>query len=203
VAFDSRNLRILVADTLNHRIQLFDLKGNYLFSLGDARQGNGPFNRPFGISADQAGNIYVCDTWNHCIQIFDEKGRFLRKFHKLGKGPGRLLFPYSVGVLSNGKVIVSDESRKLSIFSAEGNFLQFIGSHNVGNPRSVFVDSGDTILVVDNGVNSLFAFSKEGKTMSRLGLGLLREAFGVVANGRGEVFVSGVGRDDQDHLFLF
>ena len=76
VACNSRG-EIIVADLHNHRIQVFDRNGKFLFKFGSEGQANGQLNQPGGVTVDQRNyQIVVSDNWNHRIQIFDEKGNF-------------------------------------------------------------------------------------------------------------------------------
>ena len=66
--------RIYVSDQYNHRIQVFDTMGQYLYEWGT--QGDGPyqFNRPYKLDFDALGNLYVPDAGN-------------RRIYKYGPGP--------------------------------------------------------------------------------------------------------------------
>ena len=76
---------IVVADSSNHCIQVFDRNGKFLLKFGTKGKGNSQFNEPCGVTVDQRNNqIVVADTYNHRIQIFDEKGTFLRVFGSNG-----------------------------------------------------------------------------------------------------------------------
>ena len=66
-----------MADTDNHRIQIFSPSGNYLGSWGEIGTGNGRFVSPTGLDTDALGNVYVADTANHRIQIFSPSGNYL------------------------------------------------------------------------------------------------------------------------------
>jgi len=81
VACTSRG-EIVVADCNNHRVQVFNRNGKFLFKIGGpkSRNGNSQFSFPSGVTVDQRNNnqIVVADSWNHRIQVFDEKGTFLR-----------------------------------------------------------------------------------------------------------------------------
>jgi len=60
VACNSRG-EIVIADGHNHRIQVFDRDGKFLFKFG-----------PCGVTVDQRNNqIVVADTYNCRIQIFE------------------------------------------------------------------------------------------------------------------------------------
>jgi DNA-binding beta-propeller fold protein YncE len=72
--------RLLVSDTGNKRIQIFDREGNYLAQFGHPGTGNGDFNEPVGVAVDSGGNIYVADTWNQRIEVFDANYAFVRSW---------------------------------------------------------------------------------------------------------------------------
>lgn len=62
--------RVYVADTGNHRIQVFDLNGNFLLMWGSQGKGNLQFYFPSYVEVDPTGRIYVSDTYNHRVQVF-------------------------------------------------------------------------------------------------------------------------------------
>jgi len=210
VSFDSKNQRILVADTGNDRLQVFDVEGTPLFTIGSFGKGDGEFNQPYGIATDQVGNIFISDRENHRVQVFDEEGKFLRKFGSYGIGPGGLKYPIGIGILSNGNVVVAEPgceggNQGLSVFSSQGQFVRFIGKDKLKDPLWLFIDSQDNILVAENssGKESLSVFSKEGKLLKEIGKGVFSNARGVVMNHRGDVFVSGAGKDFKSPVFVF
>ena len=59
-----------VADTDNHRIQLFTSSGTYLTQWGAQGSGNGQFMYPRGVAVDGSGHAYVADRDNYRIQVF-------------------------------------------------------------------------------------------------------------------------------------
>ena len=67
---------VYVADSKNHRVQIFDNNGNltgYLGKEGSKRKKShleGEFNYPMGVAVDIAGNIYVADRKNDRIHRF-------------------------------------------------------------------------------------------------------------------------------------
>lgn len=71
---DQGNIYIL--ERGNHRIQKFDLNGQYLQTIGQKGQGPGEFERPYSFFLDKNKNIYV--TEGRKIQIFNSEGEFLR-----------------------------------------------------------------------------------------------------------------------------
>ena len=61
---------IVVADQLNHRVQVIDSNGTFLRSFGRFGQNAEEFNHPIGIAINKDRNIFVADNNNHRIQIF-------------------------------------------------------------------------------------------------------------------------------------
>jgi hypothetical protein len=63
--------RVYVADTLNHRIKVYDSAGSLQLVAGEAGAGPGQLNTPWDIWPSTNDNrIYVADTANGRIQIF-------------------------------------------------------------------------------------------------------------------------------------
>jgi sugar lactone lactonase YvrE len=61
---------VYVADTYNHRIQVFSNDGAFLYGWGSYGPAPGQFSRPSAIRAGPDGRIYVSDTWNNRVQVF-------------------------------------------------------------------------------------------------------------------------------------
>jgi len=77
VAVDSHN-RVIVADSGNHRLKLFDAAAGKLVanfaSRGDA---DGCLLWPKGVTVDTADRIIVADSGNDRVCQFAEDGRFI------------------------------------------------------------------------------------------------------------------------------
>jgi phage tail-like protein len=73
---------LYVADTNNHRIQVFGLANLGLKAIWGKRGGisgtkPGEFNQPWDVMVDEDGNVWIADRNNHRLQKFD---RHQRKF---------------------------------------------------------------------------------------------------------------------------
>jgi hypothetical protein len=69
VAVDNKGVgQIIVSDSVNSKIHLYDSAGTYISSFGSVGSGDGEFNEPNGVAIDENGNIYVCDRMNNRIQ---------------------------------------------------------------------------------------------------------------------------------------
>jgi DNA-binding beta-propeller fold protein YncE len=78
LAIDPISGNVYVADTDNHRIQIFSPSGTYMGSWGgEIGTENGQFVSPGGLAIDLAGNVYVADTGNNRIQILSSNGTYI------------------------------------------------------------------------------------------------------------------------------
>ena len=109
---------VYVAETINHRVQVFDSSGRFLRKWGSEGSGDGQFNRPTGIAIDRAGNVYVADRGNHRVQVFDTTGRFLLKWGSEGSGNGQFDVPRHIAVDGAWNVYVSDTgNNRIQVFA--------------------------------------------------------------------------------------
>ncbi len=75
IATDSQ-YRIIVADTGNHRIQIFDKNGTFIKTFGCSGAAPGKFVQPTAVAVDYNDRILVADKWDR-IQIFDKDGNLV------------------------------------------------------------------------------------------------------------------------------
>lgn len=104
---DARD-RLHVADSCNHRIQVFDDKGAFLRAFGKAGSGPGELGYPYDICVDSAGLQYVCEFGNSRIQVFDDQDRPVEIIGGPGAAPGRFNNPWGVALDSAGNLYVAD-----------------------------------------------------------------------------------------------
>jgi len=90
---------LLVSDIGGNAVQIYDVDGNYVRTIG--RQGVAPglFARPKGIAVDHDGHVYVVDAATQVVQIFDMEGRLLLFFGMAGATTqGEVVLPAAVEV---------------------------------------------------------------------------------------------------------
>lgn len=64
-----RDGNVYVGDTMNFRIQVFDLEGKFVRKYGEAGDGPGTFARLKGLAFDSFGNLYAVDGGHSNVQI--------------------------------------------------------------------------------------------------------------------------------------
>ena len=127
VAFDNSG-NMLIADTLNYAIRKVDAKSGNISTIAGTptKQGYagdlGPATsallvNPFGVTADQAGNIYITDSGNFVVRVIDGLGVIstIAGNNTLGfsgdGGPGdsaQTDYPYGIGADPSGNVWFAD-----------------------------------------------------------------------------------------------
>ena len=148
--------RLYVVDTSGHSIQVFDLAGTFLFTIGGRGTGEGAFNFPTAISIDSEGILYVNDSLNYRVQAFDADGRFLYLFGRQGDGMGEFSHPKGIALDSKGHLYVTDAIfDAVQIFDREGTLLLSFGEagQDPGHfwmPSSIHIDATDRIFVADS-----------------------------------------------------
>lgn len=104
------NGRCYVTDQFNHRIQVFDQRGKWLYSFGEPgySSDSAHFLLPTSL-AWQQGHLIVSDLVNRAIKVFDEQGQFIDSFVGFGADPdqGQLWMPYLMHLRDN-KIYLPD-----------------------------------------------------------------------------------------------
>ena len=172
---------LLVADSANHRIQIFDLDSMQLVAIwgqekvaGEPQPGSetGRFNTPWALGGDCDGNIYVVDYGNKRVQKFNRAGDPVASFRKTMKNEGAPAKPADIAVLSReGMVrlyIVDEASHSVFVFDGEGRAARDssgaparFGSEQLQKPMGIAVTE-DAIYVGDNARRRVLKFNNGG-----------------------------------------
>lgn len=107
VAADAAD-RVYIADSCNHRIQIFSPEGKFLRTYGHAGEHTNELSYPYDIRVDEQGRQYVCEFGNSRIQVFDSQDRPIELIGKAGSAPGEFNNPWSVALDSKGNLYVAD-----------------------------------------------------------------------------------------------
>ena len=172
---DAMNGHVYVADYANHRIQVFDTKGNYITKWGTYGEGNGQIHKASALTVLPSGKIYLSDQFNYRIQLFTANGTFVTTWGTKGEGDGQFLHPHVPAVDSEGNVYVSDRDlANIQKFTSGGKFIikwAEEGSYDgqLSKPESVVVDSKDNVYVADYGNHRIQKFTKDGNFILKWG----------------------------------
>lgn len=191
---------IVVADSSNHRVQVFDQQGNFVKEFGSYGSADGEFDCLAGIAVNRIGQFIIADRYNHRIQVFDPTGMFLRSFGSQGSGDGRFSYPWGVTTDALGFIYVCDkENHRVQVFQSDGSFVGKFGSMGskpgqLEHPHYIAVSSTNRVIVSDSNNHRIQIFDINGKVTA---------TFGTEGSADGQFkFPRGVAVDDQNYIFV-
>jgi len=107
LGIDLKN-QIYVADSCNHRVQIFSNEGTFLSSYGKAGSGVGELSYPYDVRVDSTGLQFVCEFGNSRVQVFDAKNQSVEILGEASAAPGQFANPWSLDLDSHGNLYVAD-----------------------------------------------------------------------------------------------
>ena len=200
----TNSTHILVTDTDNNRIQIFDLDGNFVSKFGSRGSGDGEFKRPSGITTNST-HILVADTSNDRIQIFDLEGNYESQFGTIGtidtlRAEGIFDGPLGITTNSTHILVVDSSNHRVQVFDTDGNFESEFGRsapdifdryHGIAmNSTHILVtETNSRVDVFDTSGNYLNTFGSNGTAN-----GQLVRPTGIIMN-NDLIYVADLGND--------
>jgi DNA-binding beta-propeller fold protein YncE len=118
----------------NHRISVFDLKGNFKFLFGGKGSAPGKINNPEAAKVSSEGKVYVTDLKNNRVQVFTKEGKFIMTWGKKGSGPGEFKTPAGLAFDKNDNVYTTEiGNNRVQVFDKNGKFITMWGKKGSGN----------------------------------------------------------------------
>jgi hypothetical protein len=163
IAVDTQH--VYVADSRNHRIQVFTHRGDYVEETGAYGQADGFFYQPRGVAVD-ATRVYVADTLNHRVQVFLKDWTFLAKWGSPGSSPGSFNEPHGIEVDEHFVYVADTKNHRVQVFDKSGVLIRHWGSLGTvsgqfDEPHDVAVDRA-AVYVADKNNKRIQKFSPEG-----------------------------------------
>lgn len=181
---------IVVADTNNHRIQIFDKEGRFKFQFGECGKRDSQLMYPNRVAVVKtSGDIVVTErSPTHQVQIYNQYGQFVRKF-----GATILQHPRGVTVDNKGRIIIVEcKVMRVIIFDQMGTVLHKFGcSKHLEFPNGVVVNDREEIFISDNRAHCVKVFSYQGVFLRQIGgEGITNYPIGVGINSTGDILVA-------------
>ena len=204
VAVDDDGNIILVADSINHRIQKFtsDNKHITLSSVGSQGSNRSQFNSPISVAISPiTKKIAISDKSNHRIQILNPDLTFNSSIGSRGSGNGQFNGPNDVAFDSVGNMYVADRNNhRIQVFNPEGQFLRQFGNESKGDgelnfPTGISIDSDDTVYVAEGLNHRVLVFTRERKFLTSFGRwgdgqGQFIKPFRIIVDKNGTIYVA-------------
>jgi DNA-binding beta-propeller fold protein YncE/Flp pilus assembly protein TadD len=196
--------RLYVADTYNHRIQVFSRDSQFLQAFGVEGTQPGALSRPKGLAWGPNHLLYVADTGNHRLQAFDRHGNAVMVLGSFGNQPGQFNAPEGITVDTENTLYVADtQNHRVQKLAPDGRFLLSWGRSGSGRgeflePSDIALDPEGGVLVVDTQNHRVQAFTREGQSLWQIGrAGRGTAEFdsprGITTDDRGQIYVADTG----------
>jgi DNA-binding beta-propeller fold protein YncE len=205
VAVSADGEQIYVADTWNHRVQVFTRSGEFLGSWGQFATDEDPYSLwgPRDIAVDGDGNLLVTNTGNKRINRYTPDGEALDYFGEFGFEAGQLDEPVGIAVSESGRVYVADTwNQRMQAFDigSDGEYhpvteWDINGWYSDSLQNKPFVGVGDAgvVLVTDPEASRILVFNPDGQFLFYIGevdvSDPIRLASGVAGDGQGGIWV--------------
>ena len=205
---------VYVADTWNHRIQVFTPEGEFIRAWGQLGQLEAAINPqdfwgPRDVLVDAEGLVYVADTGNKRIRVYTSEGEFVRDIGRGGSGAGQLNEPVGLAMLPDGRLFVADTwNRRIQVFDRFGQYLNsWVVSAWYGDQGNrpylaldaqrglLYVSDPDAarVLAYDYNGNLLNSFGQPGSADAPMNASQFNVLGGIATDEQGRLFVADAG----------
>ncbi|XP_078592344.1 tripartite motif-containing protein 2-like [Branchiostoma floridae x Branchiostoma japonicum] len=196
IAVSTDNL-ILVADSHNGRIQMFDsISWKHVNSFSTTLKDE-DLSRPTDLAIGSEGNVYIVDLENKSVKVFNSDGRHKRTF-----ADALLVDPRSIAMCPVSSLLYVTEfsKRNVRVYSNEGKAVRhfpYVLSEEgpFAAVAHVAVNKSGEVIISDEGNNCIKVFSSDGRLKFRI------EGEGRRESG-GFSWPMGVCVDDQQRLLV-
>jgi DNA-binding beta-propeller fold protein YncE len=141
IAVDEDGL-IYLAYMQQHKVQVYNDKGERVREWGEPGKGAGEFNGPGGIVMAADKTIFVADQRNHRVQQFTRDGKFLAAWGEHGAGPGQFGGPEPAGSRFAGPHFLALDSKN-RLYTTEGCLARVQQLTAAGKPITAWGDNGN------------------------------------------------------------
>lgn len=159
--------RLLVADTGNDRVAIYEVKGAQARLVAELKGLSGPE----GVAVAPDGRVLVTNTRNATISVFRD-GKLERTFAGPGTKDGELGNPHDVEAASDGSVYVVDSgNNRVQVFDAALNHRATFGlALGLSGPKYLAID-GDRVWLADEYNHRILLLDRGHKLLGVLGSG--------------------------------
>jgi hypothetical protein len=204
----SDDKRIFICDRGNHRIQIFDMQGNFLRELGRFGWKEREFDEPADICVKSTLNIYVADYNNQRVQRFD---RTLNFISTLISNPGdydHFRFREVLSVVYSGQgdlFLLDGGENKVIKFTGQNQGQTAFGYYQSGmgelvKPIQIDISSKNQIIVTDSEAKSILIYDYFGNFIQKIQDSELQRPNGLAVDRKDRLYIADL---QSRKLFIF
>jgi DNA-binding beta-propeller fold protein YncE len=171
IAYDSGGRRLLVADSVEKAIFVFDNQGKFIGELAP-----GQLKHPCGLAVDRTnGEIFVADVGAHQIIVLSPTGHIIQRLGARGDAPGQFNYPTYVAMDAKGRLYVSDSLNfRVQQFTPHLDPLRQFGKQGdmpgyFAQPKGLALDAENHLYVVDSQFEAVQIFDDSGQLLLNFG----------------------------------
>jgi len=159
---------IIVADTNNHRIQVFEKNGTYRYQFGIPGKEEGQLWYPRKVAVmKNSGKFVVCDRGNERsrMQIFTKHGHFVRKI-----AIRYIDIVAGLAITRDGNIVAVDSvTPTMFVISEQGELLRWFDCADYMREPSDIAVGGREFYVCDFKGHNVVVFTEDGVFVRRIG----------------------------------
>ena len=186
--------KVFVTQLSANCINMYELEGKLIKSVGSEGNGKAQFNYPVGLDvSDRNNNIYVCDFYNHRIQILTKE----LKYHSMLR-IYLLRDPLDVKVTRDRVLVLARSDPCMFVFNSDHVLINRLitkgDSKQTSNPRRFDIDREYNIIMSDVRNHCVYVFNQEGEQIHKFGkegqgIGELYHPYGIALDNTGRIIV--------------
>jgi len=193
---------IIVADTNNHRIQVFEKNGTYRYQFGVAGKEEGQLWYPRKVAVMKtSGKFVVCDRGNERsrMQIFTKHGHFVRKI-----AIRYIDIVAGLAITRDGNIVAVDSvTPTIFVIMEHGELLRWFDCADYMREPSDIAVSNREFYVCDFKGHNVVVFTEEGHFVRRIGCeNITNFPNGIDISDAGDILI-GDSHGNKFHVVVF
>ena len=185
---------VFVTQFTSHCINMYELEGKLIKSVGSEGNGEVQFKYPLGLDvSDRTNNIYVYDCYNHRIQILTEELKYNSML-----GIDLLRHPRDVKVTRDRVLLLADSDPCMFVYNSDHVLTNRLITRGVGkqtnSPLCFDIDREYNIIMSDWSNHYVYVFNQEGEQIHKFGkegqgIGEFYQPYGIALDNTGHIIV--------------
>ena len=195
--------KVYVSQFDGKRVNVYDIKGNYIDQFGNHGIQSEAMSRPTGLTVSHKnGDIYVCDLDKDVVFVYTNELKY-----KVSFGKSKLYRPLDIALTQDRIYILDEGNPCVHIFNTDLSYLHSIVSRGsdgqVGYSYFFTLDIESNILISDLESHVINVFTDEGELIDEIGKGsdIFYYPRGIVIDIMNRIFV--VDNKEEGSLKIF